>query len=554
MINYIADYLAAIESGRETVGQWIRLWYAQVIRGIAEGRYVYSEKHARRAIRYIEAYCRHHEGPRAPGKIVLELWEKALVSVIFGILDRDGLRQFREVVIVIARKAGKTLLAAAIASYMTFADGEYGARTYFAAPKLGQAQLCYDAFIQMVQTDPQLSAMAKKRRSDVYIPETNSSAQPIAFSAKKSDGLNLSLGVCDEFASWSGDAGLKFYEVLKSSMGARRQPLLLSISTAGYVNDGVYDELMKRCTAVLLGSSQESRLAPFLYLVDDGEKWDDFTELRKANPNLGVSVSEDYMREEIAIARGSLSKLAEFKTKYCNIKQSSSVAWLPADVVNDAFGPELRLEDFRNCYCVGGIDLSRTTDLTSCCIVVERNGVLYVISKFFMPASRLETASAEDGMPYDIYRRQGILQLSGENYVDYRDCYEWFRSLVRDYKIYPLKVGYDRYSATYLIDDLRRDGYHMDDVYQGYNLSPVIREVEGLLKDRRVNIGGNNLLKAHLLNTALKQDFETQKVKIVKLGTRTRIDGTAALLDAMTVRQKWWSEIGHQLKNEKRGA
>jgi phage terminase large subunit-like protein len=342
---------------------------------------------------------------------------------------------------------------------------------------------------------------------------------------------------------------LKFYEVLKSSFGARRQPILLSISTAGYVNDGVYDELVKRGTGVLLGNSKESRLAPFFYMVDDPEKWNDINELRKSNPNLGVSVSVDYLLEEIAIAEGSFSKRAEFLTKYCNIKQNSTQAWFESRVIEGAFGSGLKIEDFRNSYCVGGIDLSQTTDLTSCCVAIERDGKLYIFSHFFMPANRIEIATAEDGMPYEVYRQQGLLTLSGENYVDYHDCFAWFKHLVEDLDIFPLKIGYDRYSAQYLVEEMKQYGFHMDDVYQGTNLTPVIREYEGLMKDGVIDCGNNNLLKAHIYNSALKSDNELQKVRLVKLGTRTRIDGMAALLDAMTVRQKWCAEIGEQLKN-----
>ena len=163
---------------------------------------------------------------------------------------------------------------------------------------------------------------------------------------------------------------------MKSALGARRQPLILSISTAGYVNDGPYDELMVRATSWLLGSSSERRLLPVLYMIDDPERWDDIDELRKANPNMGVSVSEDFFREEAAVARNSLSKRAEFLTKYCNIKQNSTQAWIPFDVVDAATQDDYTLEDFRSSYCVGGIDLSQTTDLTACCVVIERAGVL----------------------------------------------------------------------------------------------------------------------------------------------------------------------------------
>lgn len=553
MDNYILAYYQGLKDGSIAAGRWVRIWYEMVVSRIESGEYIFSAKKANKAIRFIEGFCRHHEGRLAPQLIRLELWQKAMISVLFGILDGNGDRRFREAMIIMGRKNGKTLLAAAISCYCAYMDGEYGARIYYAAPKLEQAGLCYDATFQMISKEPELSEMAKKRRSDIYIADTNTTLKPLAFNAKKSDGLNISLGVCDEVASWAGDQGLKFYEVLKSSLGARRQPLLLSISTAGYVNEGTYDELMKRATGVLLGGSKETRFAPFLYTIDDLDKWNDINELRKSNPNLGVSVTVDYMLEEINIAEGSLSKKTEFLTKYCNIKQNSSVAWLSSRDVEKACRESFTAEDLRHRYCVGGIDLSQTTDLTSCCLVVEKDETLYVLSHFFMPEARLEEATAEDGMPYRKYLEQGYLSLSGENYVDYKDCYDWIIGMIKQYELLPLAIGYDRYSAQYLVEELKAAGLKMDDVYQGHNLSPVIREFEGILKDGKIQIGGNNLLKAHLLNAALKQDAETQKVKMIKLGPRLRIDGTAALLDAMTVRQKWYQDIGKQLQNKRSG-
>ena len=550
MSNYIYEYYQKIQDGSIIVGRWIKIWYEYIIKGLENGLFYFDAKKAGKAIKFLESFCRHHEGALAPQLIRLELWQKAFLSVVFGIIDKDGNRQFREIVCVVARKNGKTLFAAGIAEYCTFLDGEYGARIYFAAPKLEQAALCYDAYFQMIDKDPELSQMAKKRRSDVYIASTNSSARPLAFSAKKSDGLNISLCVADEIASWPGEQGLKFYEVIKSSFGARRQPLLLSISTSGYINEGIYDELIKRSTRFLLGDSKEKRLAPFLYMIDEIEKWNDINELQKSNPNLGVSVSVDYLLEEIAIAEGSLSKKAEFLTKYCNIKQNSSQAWLSTQDVEKACGMPLCLEDFRDTYCVGGIDLSRTTDLTACSVIIERKGKLFVFAQFFLPAERLEEATARDGLPYSAYVQRGILKLSGDNFVDYHDCFNWFRMLVEKYQIYPLKVGYDRYTAQYLVQDMKQYGFHMDDVFQGYNLTPIIQETEGQIKDGILDIGDNDLLKVHLLNAALKIESESGRSKVIKISANDRIDGCAALLDAMTVRQKWYAEIGEQLKNE----
>lgn len=552
MDNYILAYYQEITDGSIVVNKWIRLLYTQIIKGLEEGRFFYSQKDANRAIRFIETFCHHHEGELAPGRLKLELWQKALVSLIFGIVDETGARQFREVFFVVARKNGKTLLAAAIAEYCTFLDGEYGGRIYFAAPKLEQAALCFEAYHQMIIQEPELSTMAKKRRTDIYVADNNTTAKPLAFSAKKSDGLNVSLAVLDECAAWGGDQGLKFYEVIKSSVGARKQPLLLSMSTAGYVNDGVYDELMKRSTRVLLGDSKEKRLLPVLYTIDDIGKWNDINELRKSNPNMGVSVSVDYLLEEIAIAEGSLPRRAEFITKCANLKQNSALAWLEAEVIEAATGEHLNLEDFRGHYCVAGFDLSRTTDLTAATIVIEKNGELYVFAKFWLPEERIEDAIAADGVPYNIYIERGLLHTSGSNIIDYKDVFDWYRQLVEEFEIYPLKVGYDSYSAAYLVQAMEQYGFHMDNVFQGYNLDPCIRELEGYLKDRRVHIGDNDLLKIHFFNSALKISAEKGRSKLVKIKPSAHIDGMAALLDAITVRQKWYGDIGHQLKNEEK--
>lgn len=548
MDNYILAYYQGIQDGSITVGKWIRLFFEYIIQGLEAQSFYFDQKKANKAIRFIENFCHHCEGRN--DLLKLELWQKAIVSVIFGIVDTEGIRIFREIVIVVGRKNGKTLFASAIIAYCLYLDGEYGAKIFCVAPKLDQADLVYSAFWQTIQAEPELMQLIKKRKSDYYIESTNSSVKKIAFNAKKSDGFNPHLTICDEIASWPGDQGLKQYEVMKSALGARRQPLIVSISTSGYINEGIYDEIIKRSTRFLLGDSREKRLAPFLYMIDDVKKWNDINELRKSNPNLGVSVSVDYLLEEIAVAEGSLSKKAEFVTKYCNIKQNSSQAWLAAQDVEKISGPHMELEDFRDTYCVGGIDLSRTTDLTACTVIIERKGKLYVFAKFFMPGEKIEEATARDGIPYAAYVQRGILKLSGDNFVDYHDCFQWFCEMVENYQIYPLKVGYDRYTAQYLVKDMQQYGFHMDDVFQGYNLTPVIREVEGTVKDGGFCIGDNDLMKIHLLNTALKVEAENERCKPVKLGQYEHIDGAAALLDAMTVRQKWYSEIGEQLRNE----
>ena len=550
MTNYILSYYQKIKDGSITVGKWVKTIYEKIIKDLDEKKYFFDGKKANRAIKFIETMGHHVEGPQAPDNIKLELWQKALVSCIFGLVDENGLRQYREVVLVVARKNGKSILAALIGLYEWVVDGGYGARIYCLAPKLDQAEIIYNDMWQQVQNEPELQTICRHRMTDYIVPSTNSTVKKIAFSAKKSDGFNPSLTICDEVAAWSGDQGLKQYEVMKSGMGARPEGILLSCSTSGYINDSIYDELIKRSTRFLMGDSKEKKLLPFLYMIDDVSKWNDINELQKSNPNLGVSVSVDYLLEEIAIAEGSLSKKAEFITKYCNLKQNSSQAWLSAETVQKCVGPHFDLEEFRGSYCVSGIDLSQTTDITSACALIEKKGELYVISKFWLPAEKIEEATERDGIPYNIYIQRGLLTLSGDNFVDYDDCYRWFTDLIKKYEIYPLEVGYDKWMAQNLVKQMSNDGFHMDDVYQGFNLTPVLREMEGLMKDGKVHIGDNDLLKIHFLDSALKIDEQTNKVRLVKMGATLHIDGMAALSDAFCVRQKFYTEIGDQLKNE----
>ena len=568
--NWIYKYYQGIKDGTYTVGRWIELVYERVVRDLEAKQYFFDQKKANAAIEWIENHSFHTEGPAAPGPLMLEPWQKAFFSCLYGLVDANGYRQYREIVLLVGRKNGKTKIASSTGAYTFRLEGGFGARVFCIAPKLDQADLVYNDIWMMTTLDPEWqqlrdeltqtdergyrinddAMLARHRQTDLSVPGTNSTVKKIAFSAKKSDGFNPSLAICDEVAAWAGDAGIKQYEVMKSGMGARPEGILLSCTTAGYISDGIFDELMKRSTRFLLGDSKERKLLPFLYMVDDIEKWNDIDELRKANPNLGVSVSVDYMLEEIAVAEGSLSKKAEFMCKYCNIKQNSSLAWLPAQSVEAICGDAIDVESLKGSYCVCGIDLSQTTDLTAAAAVIEKDGIMNVIAHFWMPSQKIDEATERDGVPYWTYVKRGMLSLSGENYVDYHDCEQWMYDLIKVYELYPLVTGYDRYSAQYLVQDLENNGFKMDDVYQGDNLWPVIQELEGMIKDIQIYIGDNDLLKMHLLNSAVKMNTERGRGRLIKINPVSRIDGTAALLDALTVRQKWYGEIGEQLKNE----
>lgn len=550
MDNYIFAYYQKIKDGSIVVGKWVTLLYEIIVSGIENGTYIFNQQKANRAIKFIETFCRHNKGKLAPRPLKLSLWEKAFISCIYGIVDESDKRVFREIALFVGRKCGKTLLASAIMAYEVYVDGEFGSEIYCVAPKLDQSDLVFSAFEFTKDKNPDLAKRTRKRKNDYIIDSTNTTIKKIAFNEKKADGYNPMLTVADEMSSWPAERGLKQYEVMVSGTGARQEPLTLSISSGGYVNDGIYDELFKRGTRFLLGEANDKRLLPIFYMIDDIEKWDDINELRKSLPGMGESVSVQFLLDEIDVARDSLSKKTEFLCKYCNLKQNSTLAWLDALVVENMSGEQLNLEDFRSSYCVAGIDLSQTTDLTAATVVIEKDGELYVFAKFWLPAEKIDEAISRDGVPYNIYIQRGLLDVSGDNFVDYHDCYNWLTSLVEDYEILPLQVGYDRYSAQYLVQDLERYGFRCDDVYQGDNLWGVLQEMEGLFKDGKVHIGDNDLLKIHLLNSAIKMSVERGRGKLIKLNPTAHIDGVASLADAFCVRQKWFSEIGDRLQNE----
>lgn len=551
--NAILSYYQGIRDGSIVAGKWIRMLYERLVDGLEDKTWFFDQRKASNAIRFIEKFCHHYKGKLAPQRIGLSLWQRASLSAIFGIVDAEGHRQFTECLFVVGRKQGKTLLAAGIETYFAYAIGEYGSEIYFLAPKLDQADLCYSALEFNVGHEPDLQKRTKSTKSrGLYIKETNTMIRKLPFTDKKSDGYNPMSWVADEVAAWQGDRGLKQWEVMVSGTGSRAEPFGLAISSAGYESDGVYDELFKRGTGFLMGTSREMHMLPILYTIDDADRWSDINELRKSLPGLGESVSVKFILKEIDTAQESLSKRTEFLTKYCNIKQNSSQAWLTSQDVRKCFGNEKTLEDFRHTYALGGIDLSLAVDLTAAVVVIEKDGISWFAAQFFMPENKVDEATQRDGLPYRIYQQRGFLTVCGENTVDYHAVEDWFNTLEREYEILPLKVGYDRYSAAYLVQDMQADGFDMESVSQGSNLTGVLIDMEGMIKDGRLRcINDNDLMKVHMLDAALKFEEGTNRRRLIKMNQRAHIDGMAALSDAICMRHNYYEEMAAQLSNER---
>ena len=551
----ILQYWNEIKTGGITVGKWIRLLYDVILQGLTEHRWYYSQERAENAVRFIERYCHHYKGKLAPQRIKLSLWERATICLIFGIVDDHVRRMFVEVFLVVGRKQGKTILCAAICTYLAYC-GEYGSECYALAPKIDQSDLLFSAVEYNVHAEPELESITKSTKyRGLYIQETNTTIKKLAFSSKKSDGYNPMFWSADEVAAWPGVNGLRQWEVMVSGTGAREEPLGIALSSGGYEKEGLFDELMKRGTGFLMGNSREKHLLPIIYMIDEPDKWDNLEELEKSLPGLGESVSREFIKKEIDVAHESISKEIEFKTKYCNLQQNLSTAFLKAEDINKGFGWRRQLSEWKNFYCVAGVDLSQTTDLTSACIVIEEEGVLWVHSHFWLPANRLEEATKRDKIPYEIYLRKGFLSLSGEEFINNDDVLHWFMDLVKQYRIFPLQLGIDRWSAQDLVQKLKQKSFHTEMVTQGFNLSGVMDTFEGLLREGRIrDMDDNDLLKIHLADAAQQQESSTQyahpRKKLVKISKNAHVDGMAALLDAMAMRQFKWTELGKRLMNE----
>lgn len=537
----LQDYKAEIESGKYTIGHWMQLNLEYVTRGLEEGRYYYCPQKARNAIQFIQTQVQFVADKS--GLFILETWQKYLVACIYGLVNKDGNRHFSEIVLIIGRKQGKSALCGALECYHAFTQSQPGMQIYNLAPKLKQANIIYSQFLAVVDKNKAMQRKGKKRRDDYYIKDKNCTLAPLAFNSKKSDGFNPAMAIFDEFAAWEGAKSLDMYNVIMSAQGSQPQPVNILCSTANFIDDGLYDNVFPRSTKVLMGDSEEDELLPFLFMIDDLNKWDDPQELKKALPNLGVSFLEKNLTKEIRKAHESTSYKAEFITKYCNIKQNAKQTWLSTDDIKAAQGDRLDPEMFRGMYCTGGVDLSRTTDLTAACLDIDVDGETYILCHFWLPANSIREASDRDNQNYQLLVNLGFLSLSGDRVIDYRDVVDWFVMMKEQYQIDPVVIGYDRYSAEYFVNDMKEHGFQMDDVNQGTNLTPILYNFEGKMKSHLIHTGTNGLLQSHFKNAAIirvtAQTGADNRIRLAKYRADRHIDGMAAVIDAETVKDKW---------------
>jgi phage terminase large subunit-like protein len=531
-MNYILEYWNEIQRGNSTVSKRVYKQYEKLVNDINNpGQYIFDEAKANKPIEFIERFCKHSKGEWAGKPVILELFQKAYISALFGFIDKDtGLRKYKETMFYVARKNGKTTMLSGIAAYMMIADGEGGAECFSVASKKDQARLLFDETHNMVKQSPDLSRHIKKRKTDLYFPLTMSRFQPLGKNSDTLDGLNAHCVIMDELHSIK-DRNL--YEVMKQSMSARREPLMVMITTAGTVRECIFDDMYEYACNVVDGTFNDDTFLPILYELDKKEEWTNPQMWGKANPGLGVIKKVDDLKVKVERAKNNPKDISGVLTKDFNIRDTISSAWLTFDDLNNT--ETFNIEDFKNCYAIGGADLSITTDLTCATLLLmdKETGKIYIYQMYWLPRDNFEKRVQQDKIPYDKWLQRGLLRLCNGNSINYSDVTAWFNEMVNDYGITPLWIYYDSYSAKYWVEEMEQYGFKMERCIQGAKTLSLPMQMMGAdLQAKKINYNNSPILKWCLTNTGVQTDRNGNIVPIKNQAAKQRIDGTASMLDA----------------------
>ncbi|WP_341776578.1 terminase large subunit [Staphylococcus simulans] len=532
MLNYIEEYYRQIKSGEIVASKRITKQYEKLIDDMYNHpQYIYDHAKAERPIKFIETFCRHSKGELAGKPLILDLFQKAYISALFGFVDKEtGKRRYTESFFYVARKNGKTTMLSAIALYMMIADGESGAEVYSVASKRDQANILFDQAHEMIKQSPDLSRNIRKRKSDLYFSHNFSKMQSLGKNSNSLDGLNAHLVVIDELHSIQ-DRNL--YEVMKQSQSARTQPLLIMITTAGTNRGTIFDDLYEYACNVVDGNFKDDNFLPIMYEMDKKSEYKNPECWQKANPSLNISKRVEDLERKVARAENDANNLTGILTKDFNVRETSHNAWLTFEQINNT--AIFDIKDFADWYAIGGADLSITTDLSCATLlfVDPDTEMRYVHQMYWLPEDNLRERVDNDKIPYDKWHEQGLLRLCRGNTINYSDITDWFVEMIEDYEITPLWIYYDNYSARYWVDEMEGHGFKMVRTPQGAKtLSLPMQNLGADLKKHKVNYNNHPILKWCLTNTGIETDRNGNIVPVKNQSPKRRIDGTASLLDA----------------------
>lgn len=539
-MNYVKEYQKRIESGEILVPIEVGAVYERMVREMDDDslKFYFDEDVGDHVITFIETFCRHYEGEFAGELVKLELWQKAFVQNTFGWLEKEtDVRRFREYLLEVPRKHGKSFLSGCIATYMLVADGEPGAQVYTLATKLDQAKIVYDVTKAIIEQSAELNALIKSTREGLRFKMTRSVMKALASESKTMDGLNVHFAVMDELHQIK-DRNL--YDVIRQGMKARRQPLLGIITTSGFLREGIYDSQHEYAANVATGSIIDDRLFPVIYKLDFTEEWTDEKMWFKANPGLGTIKSFNQLKDDVSKAKNDPSYLPTLLCKDFNLPQTDVTTWLPfEDIVNET---KIDMEYLRNSYAIGGCDLSSTIDLTCATLLIKKpnDPNFYILQKYFLPSARVKAVESKGKKeaPYQLWSEQGWLHICEGAQVNFSDVTDWFVSMVKDYNIRPLFIGYDRALSGYWVPEMEEYGFDMEKVAQGpFTWSGPMKQLGAAFAEHKAIYDNNPMLRWCLTNTAKKSlnkdGIET--IQPVKRVQSLRIDGMVSLLNAWVV-------------------
>ena len=531
-MNYIEQYLQEIQKGHCIVSKRVRRVYEQLAADINNPNcgYIFDQRKAERPIEFIERFCKHSKGEWAGKPVKLELFQKAYISALFGFIhEPTGYRRYRETLFYVARKNGKSTMLSGIALYCLIADDEPGAEIYSVASKKDQARIIFDETLNMIKQSPDLLKVVKKRKSDLYFGLTFSKMQPLGKNSDTLDGLNSHLVIMDELHSIK-DRNL--YEVMKQSQSARRQPLMIMITTAGTIRECIFDDMYKYACGVADGTIKDESFLPILYELDAKNEWQNPMMWEKANPGLNRIKKLDDLIAKVDRAKQSPRDLTGLLVKDFNVIQTVGTTWLTFDDIDN---PEtFDLARFRGMYAIGGADLSITTDLTcATLLLMDKQEKRYVTQMYWLPADNFENRVREEKIPYDKWLEAGQLRLCAGNSINYSDVTAWFLEMVYTYEITPAWIYYDSYSAKYWVQEMQDHGFNMVRCIQGAKTLSLPMQMLGAdLKAKKVNYNNSSLLKWCMTNTGVQEDRNGNIVPIKAQSPKYRIDGLASLIDA----------------------
>lgn len=531
--NPVLEYADAIASGKIRTSKKVATVYARLADEIRNPRapYIFDELRATKPIRFIETFCKHSKGEWAGRPVKLELFQKAYIAALFGFIDeRTGYRRYTESFFMVARKNGKSTMLAGIALYLLVADREPGAELYTVATKKDQAKLIFDEVLHMVQQSPDLRKILKKRKSDLYFADAMAKMQALGKNSDTLDGLNAHGVIIDEL---HGVKDRNLYEVMKQSQSARRQPLLIMITTAGTVRECIFDDIYSYAENVLNGTYTDERFLPVIYELDKRNEYKNERNWVKANPGLGSIKKLDDLRAKVERAQQSAADLNGVLVKDFNMRGTRATAWLTFD---DIYNPAtFNITDVRGCYAIGGADLSITTDLTAATLLMyDPAADQYLVKQmYWIPEANVEERVKRDKIPYDLWHDQGLIRFCKGNTINYSDVTAWFLEMVQVYEITPAWIYYDNYSARYWVEEMTAHGFRMERCIQGAKtLSLPMQQMGADLQAKKINYNDHPILKWCLTNTGVETDRNGNIVPRKNQAAKQRIDGAASLLDA----------------------